>query len=323
MKKFFFFFLLSVLISSSLHAQPGKDFEGIISYTSEVRSKSEIISDKALKGMTAFGNTKTVFVRHGNYKQVSGICSTWYITKDQRVYYKFNALDTLYYRDYTSDTTTVTYIAKPEEKRTIAGFECRPITIRSSDATWKYYYAPALYMNPEYDKNNRIGRFDVFAKETSSLYLEVSEETPMYSSRETCTRVEPTEVADNVFELPALPQKKFVLEELITPPEFTRKGGWVKYLETNTDNLLASKYINIPKGEKMASQTVYVKFLVNENGKVSNAFVENEKQVHPKLAEEALRVVNASPPWKPAIIYGSEKTIYWYMVPIMFRVARK
>ena len=53
--------------------------------------------------------------------------------------------------------------------------------------------------------------------------------------------------------------------------------------------IVMSKYINIPKGEESASQTVYVKFLVNEYGRVSNAFVENEKEVHRKLAEEALR----------------------------------
>ena len=86
---------------------------------------------------------------------------------------------------------------------------------------------------------------------------------------------------------------------------------------------MLGKYINIPKGEEVASQTVYVKFMINEFGRVSNAVVENEKEVHRKLAEEALRVVNASPPWKPAIIYGSEKTVYWFRVPITFQASKK
>lgn len=315
-------YMFSAIVSLTMSAQQ-KEFEGIISYKPELRSKSEVISDKALKSMAAFGNTRTVFIKQGNYKQVSGICTIYYITKDQRAYNKFNSLDTLYYVDYSSDTAVVTNISRSEEKRNIAGFECRSMTIQTSEAIRKYYYAPALYMNPEYDKNNRIERFDVFAKETSSLYLDYSEETKLYSLSLSCTRVQQTEVADSVFELPALPQKKFVYEELITPAEFTRAGGWAKYIETSIDKELASKYINIPKGEAMASQTVHVKFLLNEYGRVSYAVVENEKEVHRKLAEEALRVVNASPPWKPALIYGTEKTIFWVKVPITFQSARK
>lgn len=314
--------IFSIIFCLTISAQQ-KEFEGIIFYKTELRSKSEVLSDKVLKSIAAFGNNKTVYVKQGNYKQISGKCTTYYISKNQKVYYHFNSLDTLYYLDYTSDTTVVTNVSKSEEKRNIAGFECKSITIQSGDAIRKYYYSPVLYMNPEYDKNNRIGRFDVFAKETSSLYLDFSEENKIYSLSENCTRLQQTEVADNVFELPALPQKKFVIEELINPPEFMRTGGWTKYLETNINNELGSKYINIPKGEEVASQTVYIRFLVNEYGRVSKAVVENEKEVHRKLAEEALRLVNASPTWKPATIYGSEKTIYWLRVPITFQVAKK
>ena len=216
-------YMFSGIFSLLMSAQQ-KEFEGIIFYKAELRSKSDILSDKVLKSIAAFGNNKTVFIKNGNYKHISGISTAYYITKNQRVYYKFNSLDTLYYLDYSSDTTVVANISKSEEKRNIAGFECKSITIQSSDVIRKYYYAPVLYMSPEYDMNNRIGRFDVFAKETSSIYLGFSEETKIYSSSESCTRVQHTEVADNVFELPELPQKKFILEELISPPEFTRTG---------------------------------------------------------------------------------------------------
>jgi hypothetical protein len=315
-------YMFSVIFCLAISAQQ-KDFEGIIHYKGELRSKSEVISDKALKAMVAFGNEKTVYFKHGDYKQVSGPYTIYDITKDQRRYYKFNSLDTLYYADYTSDTSILTDISKSEEKRSIAGYECKSITIKSSDATRKYFYAPALYMNPEYDKNDKIGGFDAYTKETSSLYLEITIDNKVYTQKESCTHVQRTEVADSVFKLPVLPLKKYVIEELITPPEFTRTGGWTKYLETSIDKELGLRYINIPKGEEVVSQTVYVKFLVNEYGRVSNAFVENEKEVHRKLADEALRVVNASPPWKPAIAYGSEKTIYWCRVPITFQVSKK
>ncbi|MBI5857259.1 MAG: energy transducer TonB [Sphingobacteriales bacterium] len=313
--------LFTLLLCMSLIAQQ-KEFEGIIIYKVETKSKSELISEKALKSMTALGNDMTIFIKKGNYKQVSGILTTYYITKDQKVYYKFNSLDTLYYLGYSSDTTKVKKITRHDEERNIAGFECKSITIESGGDARKYYYAPDLYMNPDYDKNNTIERYDVYTKETSSIYLGYLQENKNYSISGTCKKLQQTDVIDSTFELPHLPQKKFSIEELITPPEFTRSGGFTKYLQTNLDMEIGAKHLKIPKGEEKVSQTVIVQFLINEFGRISTAEVVNKKEVHPKLAEEALRVVNGSPPWKPATIYGSEKTIFWQKVPITFQVSK-
>jgi len=112
------------------------------------------------------------------------------------------------------------------------------------------------------------------------------------------------------------------MEDLIIPPEFTRTGGWQKYLQANLNGQLASKYIKIPKGEETGSQQIMVRFLVNEYGRVSSAEVLNKKEVNAKLAEEALRVVNESPTWKPATFLG-EKIIFWFKLPITFQVSKQ
>jgi hypothetical protein len=300
-----------------------KDFEGIIFYKTTVKSASGLISENVIKNMLGVGNQMTVWIKQGNYRQISDLSDMYYINTDQRLYIKFRNLDTLYFLEYSSDTSSVTMISKSEEKRTIAGYECKLLTVQLGEATRKYYYAPALYMNAEYDKNNTLGRYDVFAKETSSLYLDYEEETKSYNFSQACTRLQQTVVPDSIFKLPRLPQKKFSPDELIIPPEFTRSGGWAKYLQSSIDSEVGSKFLKIPKGEEMATQKVMVRFLVNEYGRVSYAEVENKKEVHPKLAEEALRVVNASPPWRPATIYGGEKAIYWQRVPITFQVSKK
>jgi hypothetical protein len=301
-----------------------KEFEGIIVKRVELRSKSDLISTRAIKNMLAIGDETTLFVKQGNYKLVTGAVIYYYISKDQRVYSKYPKIDTLYYFDYTFDSATIKKISKSDEKRTIAGFECKAITIEASDAVRKYFYAPALYLNPEYDKNNTLNKFNVYVKETSSIDLANTEETDLYFLSYTCSRLQQTTIADSVFDLPNLPKKKFSMSDLIKPPEFTRAGGWEKYLRTNLDAELGPKYIKIPKGEEKASETVYVKFLVNENGKVVKAIVENTNEVHSKLAQEALRVVNESPLWKPATIYNSNATsIFWFKIPITFQVTKK
>lgn len=299
-----------------------KNFEGFIVYRTEVKSKSEIVSDRAMKNLLAMGNQSTVFIKEGNYKQILGPLTSYYISKDQKVYNKFNNIDTLYYIDYSSDSSVVTKILKSNEKMSISGFDCKSLTIESNNASHKYFYAPSLYLDPEYDKYNALGNYNVYLKETSSVYLSYVLETKDYVVSTTGIKVKQTSVADSVFELPKLPLKKFIAEQLITPPEFTKSGGFGKYIQASIDKTIAPKYLKIRKGEESATQEVIVDFMVNEYGRVAYSEVENKKEINSKIAEEALRVVNSSPLWKPAVAYKSEKVVYWLKVPLQFIVTK-
>jgi hypothetical protein len=225
----------------------------------------------------------------------------------------------LYYIDYNSDTTQVTKVSKTGGTASIAGYNCKSLTVQSPGMTMKYFYAPELYANPEFDKNNKIGRYDAFITESSSLYLREDMETKSYDFSQICTKVQAMPVSDDLFTLPALPQKKLNLPDLVVEPEFTRPGGWPMYVSKAIDKDLILKYLKVPKGESGARQQAMVAFMINEFGRVSNAEVINRKEVHPRLAEEALRVVNESPPWKPATLFG-ERIIIWYKLPVTFQV---
>jgi TonB family protein len=298
------------------------EFEGIIEYKVDIKSKAEGVSDKAWRTMLATDEKATVFIKHGNYLLRTGPGDQYFIPAKQRTYIRFKGIDTLYYLDYSSDTTSLLNVSKPAETRTIAGYSCKSILIKTSSSDKKYFYAPALYMNPEYDRNNTIGRLDVYTKETSSVWLASYEETQFYSISYESARLEAKKIDDTIFDLPKLPEKKFSTEELTQPPEFTRSGGWLKYISSNLKAELGAKYVKIPKGEKEATQTVMVSFIINENGRIVNVQVVNKKEVHPKLAEEAVRVISASPSWKPAAIYG-QKTVYWYRQPVTFQVPKE
>lgn len=65
---------------------------------------------------------------------------------------------------------------------------------------------------------------------------------------------------------------------------------------------------------------VMVEFIINKDGKVSDARV--VKSVSPELDEEALRVVMASPKWKPGKVKG-EKVRVSMSIPVEFRLERK
>ncbi len=134
-----------------------------------------------------------------------------------------------------------------------------------------------------------------------------------------CTGIQQKAVDDHVFDLPALPVAKFTVTSLHTPAKFrSSDNAWQKYLTANLDTKIAEKYLKIPKGSKEATQAVIVEFRVAENGELSEIQVANKTEVHPKLAEEAIRVVREAPGWTPATIYG-EKIASWCRQPVVFK----
>ena len=161
-------------------------------------------------------------------------------------------------------------------------------------------------MDPVYDKNNTIGNFNIYARETESIWLSHYNETENFVLNQTCTRVEQKPLDETVFDLPKLPQKEFSLETVTKPAEFRRGGeaGWIKYLQANVNTSVSSKYLKIPKGEKEATQTVQLSFVISETGEIINIKVLNKQEVHSKLADEAVRLVKEGYGWKPGTRYG-------------------
>lgn len=81
------------------------------------------------------------------------------------------------------------------------------------------------------------------------------------------------------------------------------KEGWLKYVETNL-NVSLGKYIPNPKGLEKVQQSAYVSFKVDTSGSITDVVVTNADSLHPKLVEEAIRVIKGSPKWKPAMSNG-------------------
>lgn len=96
-----------------------------------------------------------------------------------------------------------------------------------------------------------------------------------------------------------------------TMPQFSGgDAGLIKYIAENT------KY---PKEalDLYITGTVYIKFVVNKSGKISNVAPINK--IDPILEKEALKVVYSMPDWKP----GTQDAIpvdVWFIIPIKFNL---
>jgi TonB family protein len=97
-----------------------------------------------------------------------------------------------------------------------------------------------------------------------------------------------------------------VVEEM---PEFP--GGNLEMMKFLAQNI---KY-PVEAQKKGIQGKVYVSFVVNRDGSVSNAKI--VRSVEPSLDEEAIRIVNALPKWKPGRQSGQEVAVQ-YTIPINF-----
>jgi hypothetical protein len=75
--------------------------------------------------------------------------------------------------------------------------------------------------------------------------------------------------------------------------------GWITYLEKNLQTDLGTRYVKMKRSDSIARQSVVVNFLVNATGIISDVSAD-KTDTHPKLVEEAIRVVRDGPRWEPA-----------------------
>lgn len=90
-------------------------------------------------------------------------------------------------------------------------------------------------------------------------------------------------------------------------------GGYVKMME-----FIQSKLIYPSIGIEIGAQgKCYVKFVIDENGKISNVKVVRGVPNCPECDTEAIRVVKSMPEWIPGKIKG-ESVSSFFMLPIIF-----
>jgi protein TonB len=299
---------LLILTWLCIHAKAQTNyFEGRLTYQMNIRSKSKESDDQFFKSLYAiYGDKQVVTIKNGMMKQSFDLCDAWYIGPSKRMYYKFKNIDTLFYRDYSDDTSKVANIIKSDSSASMQGYPCKSISLKKQYSTVSYLYTDALQHNIEYEKDNTVDNADVLIRQIGqAMWLYSKSDYSSAFVTDSCVLVDQSPVNDQVFDLPSIPQKKYAKESIFQKGDF--KGGsaaWVKYLHKNLNGNLGLRYIKIPKGEKEAAVQVIVEFIVSEDGSVSNVVVTNNAEVNPHLANEAIRVISKSPPWEAATFCG-------------------
>jgi protein TonB len=118
-------------------------------------------------------------------------------------------------------------------------------------------------------------------------------------------------------------EKKDTAKELVftvvqTPAEFS--GGvnaWIDYLQKNMKT--PDRFLNLYSKRKYKG-TVVVNFVINTSGFVDRIFIENSCEWSTDM--EAIRVLKASPKWKPAVQNG-KNVLYRHRQSLTFQVTEE
>ncbi len=94
-----------------------------------------------------------------------------------------------------------------------------------------------------------------------------------------------------------------------TCPQFSKgEAAFYKYISRN---------LHFPKGQEEVTGKVWVRMVIEKNGNITNVSI--VRGVTNEMNKEALRVIKASPKWKPAILNRKPVRSY-YFVPVNFTI---
>ncbi|MBO4558219.1 MAG: TonB family protein [Bacteroidales bacterium] len=112
------------------------------------------------------------------------------------------------------------------------------------------------------------------------------------------------------------PDKIYSIHDCDTEPHFFRKG-----VQSFLDDWVY-KYLKYPQDAVAAgiAGKVMVSFIIEADGNVSNVTI--EKGVSESLDAEALKVVSASPKWKPGVIDGKKVRVK-VVIPVEYRLKKR
>ena len=151
------FVAMLMLLSMAAFAQ---NFEGEIVYTNTYKSKSAMATDEQITGM--MGSRQNYFVKGAEYKTVmNGKLIEWqlYVSKDNKLYNKTGASETVYWVDVSKNDDEVLKSELHKEVITILGYKCDELVLTCKRGTQKYYFNSKLGMDAKLFINHKYGNW--------------------------------------------------------------------------------------------------------------------------------------------------------------------
>ncbi len=196
-----------LLLTIFLH---GQSFEGVIVYENSYTSKDPRIKDEQFNEM--MGTRQEYYIKDGSYKSVlNGTFSQFQLYKnvDNKLYWKFASLDTLYWIDGKSNKDEIVNLEFLNQKEEILGHECAAILIESRGGKTTYFFTNKYSVDPSLYQGHKYGNWYALLEKSKSVPLKLVMETPQFKLVSVAVEIKQTTLSTDDFKLPlGLPIKQ-------------------------------------------------------------------------------------------------------------------
>lgn len=309
------FFLFTVLTAyfGPLQAQY---FEGKLTYKITYDFKDE--EGDHLEKEQKSGNLAEYYIKNGNYKSIrfyndSILSISTYSPSENRIYTDKPTDKYVFWQDCSYDRDTLVDMRMSEEVIVLNGYECKTLTIVATKHKITYWTTDQMSIGPGSFSNHEMGFWQQKIEMIDgALDVKIIHEYEDYTSTWELVEVEDLSFEDSVWQINKSKISMPSPREQSSAPK--APGGYESFYKCIHSQL------RYPKTARKADAQgkVFIRFLVNEDGSLSDAEV--VKGVHPDIDAEAARVIMACPKkWTPAYV-GEEPVKCPMILPITFRL---
>jgi hypothetical protein len=181
----------------------GQYFEGKIVYKNAYKSKMPNVTDEQFAAM--MGSVQEYFIKNGDYKSVSnGSFLQWqlYVNKDNKVYTKMAASETLLWNDGASNSDEVLKAEVNKGVTEISGYTCDELILTCKNGVQKYYFSTKISVDTSLFVNHRFGNWYDFLSRSNSLPLKSIVDNGQFILESVATEIKEMKLDKGLFELP-------------------------------------------------------------------------------------------------------------------------
>lgn len=194
--------LILLIIALSSYLIQTQDFEGMLVYSINYKSKSSDVTSEQLNSL--MGTKQWYAIKGGNYKSVfnGNFIKLQIYRGDENKSYSLTAKsDILYYEDYSENKDKALSYEIKKNQDTIMGVPCDLIIVKAGKSKTSYYFNSSYKVNPELFKGHNYGNWYYMVSKTKALPLKTVMETEQFIMTSIATEVKPMQLNDNIFEI--------------------------------------------------------------------------------------------------------------------------
>lgn len=183
------------------------EFEGIITFKTQLIAKMDVIDEAALNA--AYGDTLRFYYSKGRYRLAFngiGIRDLIYDPTTQTEYTLRHGIDTLYTVDVTHEARPLDTLYVTQEIRRVANRTCTVLVKKVKGIRHTYCFDPTLPIDPKRFAPIKYGHADQMYALMQALYINYTYESGVFIIDRKGLTVEQRPLPDSTFALPDLPK---------------------------------------------------------------------------------------------------------------------